>query len=162
MRARLAASDTVTLLRWGLLALAAISILGLSVELVFLKHWDNTQVVVWAGIAGLTISLALLVFGRSRRTVRAAQGLALVVGFIAVVGMAIHISENRGAGALDRQYADRWDTMTTTEQLWAAATGEVGGAPTLAPGALAQAAALLLLATIRHPALRDDSDPTAD
>jgi hypothetical protein len=38
--------------------------------------------------------------------------------------------------------------------VWAAATKTVGPAPTFAPGALAEAALLLLLATVRHPTRR--------
>lgn len=40
------------------------------------------------------------------------------------------------------------------EQLWLATTGAGGPAPVLAPGALAEIAPAILLATVRHPALR--------
>jgi hypothetical protein len=43
--------------------------------------------------------------------------------------------------------------MSALEQLFAAVTGAVGPAPTLAPGVLAEISLALFLATVRHPAL---------
>lgn len=77
----------------------------------------------------------------------------------AVVGLGFHLNENLSAGPLDRDYADRWDSMSQVEQLVAAGSGDVGPAPTLAPGALAQIGGLLLLASIGHPALKRKEAP---
>jgi hypothetical protein len=50
--------------------------------------------------------------------------------------------------------------MSDVQQLVAAVTGEVGPAPTLAPGALAQISFLLLLASVRHPVLESEQATT--
>jgi hypothetical protein len=43
--------DTATLLRRGLLLLAAVGIAGTGVELVFLRHWSSlTQLIVWPAL----------------------------------------------------------------------------------------------------------------
>ncbi len=83
-----------------------------------------------------------------------AQVLLLAACLVALVGLGFQLNENLRAGPLDRDYADRWDSMSQIERRIAAGTGDVGPAPTLAPGALAQIGGLLLLASIGHPALK--------
>jgi hypothetical protein len=73
---------------------------------------------------------------------------------VGVVGVLIHVNANLEAAPLDRKFKDGWDARPFIEQLWLAATGQVGPAPALAPGALAQTALAVLLATVRHPAGR--------
>jgi hypothetical protein len=146
--------DTATLLRRGLLGLAVLGAAGTILELVFLRHWNGaTQLIVWQGVAALLVALVLLVRSPSAGGVRAARWLALVVVVIAVVGIGLHVNENLDAGPLDRNYAATWDGLTALEQWWLAITGGVGPAPVLAPGALAEIALCLLLATLRHPGL---------
>jgi hypothetical protein len=128
----------------------------LTLELVFLQHWGDTRSIVWLGIGALVVALVLLVARPSRGRVRAARALALGAGLVAVIGLGYHAIENLDAGPLDRDYAARWETMSQVDQLFAAITGEVGPAPTLAPGALAQIAALVLLASIGQPS---DGEP---
>ena len=60
------------------------------------------------------------------------------------------IGANHSAGALDIRYADTWEQMSAVAQWWAAASGGVGPAPSLAPGVLAFTAAALLAATLHH------------
>jgi hypothetical protein len=141
----------VRILRVGILVLALFSVTGLTFELLFLRHWGETRTIVWIGVAALWLALALLVLRPSRTRVRAAQALALTAGLVALVGLGFHTKENLDAGPLDRHYADRWDSMSTGDQLFAAFTGAVGPAPTLAPGALAQVAVLILLASLGQP-----------
>lgn len=162
MQGDLRAARLVRFLRAGLLLIAAFSLLSLTLELVFLRHWGETRTIVWLGIAALASSLGLLVVRPDRTRVRVGQGLALAACFVALVGLGFHLSENLNAGPLDRNYADRWDSMSQVEQLIAAGTGDVGPAPTLAPGALAQIGALLLLASIGHPGLKRDEPPVRD
>ena len=158
MRTRTPSSslDTASLLRWGIVGVAAFTLIGLIFELVFLRHWGGTQTIVWIAIAGLVPAVVVLVFRPSRRSVQGARVLAIAVALIAIIGMGLHARENLQAGPMDRDYAATWDTMSPVEQLWTATTGAVGPAPTLAPGALAEIGLLLLLATFRHPALAVD------
>ncbi|HEY3336181.1 MAG TPA: hypothetical protein VGK16_13195 [Candidatus Limnocylindrales bacterium] len=146
--------DTPTLLRRGLLGLAALGLARTVLELAFLRHWSGaTQLLVWPGVIALAAALLALVRHPSARAVRIARAMALVVVAIAVVGVGFHVLENLDAGPLDRAYAATWDRLIGLGQLWLATTGGVGPAPVLAPGALAEIALCLLLATLRHPAL---------
>ena len=146
--------DTATLLRRGLLGLAALGIAGTTVELIFLRHWSSTtQLIVWSGVLALLAALAVLVRDPAARTVRAARILSMVVVVIAVLGVGLHVLGNLDAGPLDRKYAATWYGLGAIQQWWLAITGGVGPAPVLAPGALAEIALCVLLATLRHPAL---------
>ncbi len=146
--------DSAPLLRRGLLALAALGLAGTTVELVFLRHWSGpTQLIVWPGVIVLGIGLALMALRPSRGAVRAVQMLALMAVAVALTGMVLHVHENLDAGPLDRVFAATWDGLAALDQWWLAITGGVGPAPVLAPGALAEIALALLLATVRHPGL---------
>jgi hypothetical protein len=79
------------------------------------------------------------------RGVRILAGIGLI---ISVAGVGFHVVENLTAGPLDGVYAATWGTLPPLEQWWTAITGGVGPAPTLAPGALAEIALTLLLATL--------------
>jgi hypothetical protein len=153
MQGDLQSASLIRLLRAGILLVAAISLVGLALELVFLRHWGDTRSIVWLGMLALALSLALLVIRPNRSRVRVAQGLALAAGLVAIIGIGYHTIENLDAGPLDRDYADRWGTMSDVDQLLAATTGDVGPAPILAPGSIAEIAALLVLASIGHPSL---------
>ena len=145
--------DPGSLLRRGVLALAALGIAGTTLELVFLRHWDSaTKAVVWPAMAALALAAALIVVRPGRRTIVVARALAAGVAAIALIGIWFHVTENLTAGPLDRAYATTWDTMSGLEQLWTAVSGGVGPTPTLAPGVLAEIALALLLATVSHPA----------
>lgn len=148
------AVDTAALLRRGLLGLAALGLAGTTVELVFLGHWGSlTRLIVWPGVLALAAGLALLAVRPSPGAVRAVRVLAVVAVVVGVTGVGLHVLENLDAGPLDRAYAATWDGLSAVEQWWLATTGGVGPAPVLAPGALAEIALALGLATVRHPAL---------
>jgi hypothetical protein len=150
------------LLRRGLLALVGFSIAGTTVELVFLHHWSSAgQNVVWPAIGALAFGTLYLAVRRSRRSIAVARSIAIVVGLVALVGLAFHVNENLAAGPLDRNYAATWDTLSSFDQLWLAVTGGVGPAPTLAPGVLIQLGAGLFLASFGYRPTRvvDDASP---
>jgi hypothetical protein len=145
--------DTAAVLRRGVVLLAGLGIAGTTVELVFLRHWQTaTQLIVWPALVALGIGLTWLVGRPSPTVVRRIRLLAALIVVVSVVGVALHIVENLGAGPLDRHFAAAWDTMSPVSQWWEAITGGVGPAPVLAPGALAEISLALMLATIRHPA----------
>lgn len=149
------AADSATLLRRGVCALAALGIAGTTVELVFLRHWQTaTQLIVWPALVVLGFALVALVRRPTSQTVQAVRVLAATIAAIALLGVALHVIENLGAGPLDRNFAATWDSMSAVEQWWAAITGGVGPAPVLAPGVLAEMSLALAIATLRHPSLR--------
>ncbi|MEO8229430.1 MAG: hypothetical protein ABI628_06675 [Chloroflexota bacterium] len=151
--------DTPTLLRRGVLGLATLGIVGTGIELVFLRHWQNlTQLIAWPAILALGLALALLVRKPRPRGIQVARGIAGVVVLVAGLGIALHFYVNLNAGPLDRDYGPRWESMTSFDQWTAAITGDVGPAPMLAPGVLAEISLALLLASMRHPALRRADD----
>lgn len=149
---------TETLLRRGLVAITACTIVGLTLELIAERHWTKpTQLIGWAALALAAVGVGLL-FGRpTKGRVRLAQALALLVTLSAIIGIWQHIAANHEAGVLDYRYAQTWETMSSLARWWTAARKGVGPAPPLAPGALALVGLCTLLATLRHPALTDSS-----
>lgn len=144
--------DTPTLLRRGVLALAALGIGGTIVELVFLHHWSTaTALIVWPVMGMLALAFGLLVSRPSRRVIDAVRVLAVIAGLFGLVGVGLHVAENLNTGPLDRNFAATWDGLSTFDQWFAAITGQVGPSPVLAPGAIIEIALALLLGTIRHP-----------
>ncbi len=148
---------TPRLLRRGLLGLAALMILGIAIELYTERHWTQpVQYIAWAALALTALTIALLLGQPSARRVRIAQIVAMIVVVSAAVGVWQHVQANYDAGPLDRRYGQTWEGMSAISRWWLAARKGVGPSPPLAPGALAQAGLCVLLATVRHPALRAD------
>jgi hypothetical protein len=143
------------LLRRGVLIVAGVTCLGLLVELAVERHWTQpVQLVAWAALAATLVAAGLVWAAGSSARIRLARVLAVVVIVCAVVGMGEHIVANYDAGELDAEYGDRWSNLSAPQRWWLAISKGVGPSPPLAPGALAEAAALVLLATLRHPAAR--------
>ncbi len=145
-------SETI---RRGVIGLAALGVVGTTIELVFLRHWQGaTQLLVWPAMVGLGAALLVVVRDPSARAIRAVRAVTAIVAAVAVIGVAIHVNANLNAGPLDRHFATTWDSMSPLAQWWEAVTGGVGPAPVLAPGALAEVSLALFVATVRHPGLR--------
>lgn len=146
---------TVAILRRGLLGLAGLTIAGIALELAIERHWTKpSQLIAWAALVALAAAVGLLVRAGQSWRVRAAQALAVVVMLSALLGIWEHVEGNHNAGPLDANYAQTWDGLAPSSQWWLALSKGVGPAPSFAPGALAIAGLLVLLATARHPALR--------
>jgi hypothetical protein len=135
-------------MRIGLMALAALGLVGTTIELVFIAHWSGSQWLVWPVLLVLAMGLGILVARPGRRGLAVVRGIAVAALVFSLVGVWFHIQENLGAGPLDRHYADTWDTLAPVQQWWLAISEGVGPAPTLAPGSLAEIALALGLATI--------------
>jgi hypothetical protein len=143
-----------SILRRGLLALAALTTAGIAVELAVERHWTQPgQLIAWAALALLLLAIGLLARRHGPGQVRIARALASTVMLISLVGVWQHIAANYDAGPLDFRYADVWDNLSELTRWWLAVSKTVGAAPPLAPGALAQAAIAVLLASIAQPAL---------
>ena len=146
--------DSATILRAGLIALAALGVVGLLFELVFLRHWSTVgALVVWPALGAAGLATVVLAGHPTPRRVRLVRALALGVVVAGLVGMVLHVNENLLAGPLDRNYAATWDSLAAATQLFLAITGGVGPAPALAPGSMSELGLAIVLATLRHPAL---------
>jgi hypothetical protein len=148
------------MLRHGLVALAAITTAGIVAELAIERHWTQPiQLVAWGAAVALGVGAALLLGFPSRTRVTAVRGLAVVVLLTAVLGVWQHVYSNYDSGPLDRNYSRTWDSLPETTRWWLAISKTIGPSPPFAPGALAEASLALLLATVRHPALSQESPP---
>jgi hypothetical protein len=140
--------------RRALVVLAALTTIGTAIELLTIRHWkSNTQLIPWFALGVLAIAIVAYVVRPTPAVIRVVRVLAVLVALTALIGIYEHVNENLRAGPLDFRYTDKWPTMSTFSRWWAAANKSVGPSPTLAPAVLAQSAACLLLATLRHPAL---------
>lgn len=115
------------------------------VELAMLRHWVGVQVVPWVVLTLVGVVGVLTARGGPAL-------LARVVGLVGLLGGTFgvwrHVAANLALGPQLAEYAQTWDTMGTLERWWLAATGSVGAAPALAPGLLALAGGLLLVAVL--------------
>ena len=160
LAARLDALDTATPLRRGLVALAFLGLAGATIELLFTRHWSSIGMsVAWLEIGACLVAAVILAIGSSARAVHsrlailAARWLAVAGLALAIAGVLLHVWANLQAGPAAPTLGATWASIPPLERLWDAVTGTVGKAPSLAPGALAETSLLLLLATVRHPAL---------
>lgn len=144
------------LLRRGLLALAALATAGIAIELAVGRHWrDWVQLIPWYAVAALTAAIALAALSRDQRWAGAARWLAAAVVIASAYGIYQHVAVNLDSGALDGLHGPTWDSLSWPRQLWLAVSKTVGPTPPFAPGVLAQAALLVLLATWRRRDLAD-------
>ncbi len=141
------------LLRRGLLWIGALTTLGIAVDLAAERHWTQpSQFIAWGAVAVLGLAIGMMVRPTAAR-VRVVRFLAMAVVVAAVVGVWEHIRANYDAAPLDFRYAQSWDGLPALSRWWLAASKGVGPSPPFAPGALAQVALCVLLASVRHPAL---------
>jgi hypothetical protein len=146
------------ILRRGLLWLAAVTGAGIGVELAADRHWTQpVQLVAWAALGVIALALLLVAWRPTWWKLRLARLLVIIVMVSAIWGIWEHVYANYDAGALDFEYADVWDGLTEPTRWWLALSKTVGPSPPLAPAALAQAGLAVLLATLRHPMLREAS-----
>jgi hypothetical protein len=142
------------LVKRALAGLTLIAVLGAGFELAAERHWRNgAQLVPWLALTLLILGVVLLLIDRAYGTVRV---LAAVVMVASAFGVLAHVSANMTVGS----FSGALDGVPAIGQWWQAFTKSVGEAPPLAPGMLAQAALLLLLATYvtRRPSAGRNAD----
>jgi hypothetical protein len=140
------------LLRRGLLWLATLGTVGITLELIMERHWESgLQLIPFAALGGLAVAIALVARPRGRRSILAGRGIGAAVLVTSAIGVFIHVRANYEAAPLDFRYTDSWPTTPEPIRWLLAATDTVGPSPSLAPAALAFLALLLLIATLRHP-----------
>lgn len=138
-------TDTVSLLRRGLLALLAFGCAGLLTELLLLEHWEEWQQ--WLPLALLALTLLTIIWhwrDRRRTTLRALQVVMLLLIVSGAVGVYFHI-----AGNFD--FERELEPALTGLPFWIDVIR--GAAPMLAPGTMVQFGLLGLLYAYRHPIL---------
>ena len=152
---RSAPTEGSATLRTSLIALAAITTIGVGVELAIERHWGTNpaRYIPWLCLVALGWSAYALARRPTVRAIRAVRVIGGAVIVAAIVGVSLHINENYSAGPLDQRYESLWAGMSEPARWWSAFVKTVGPAPTFAPMALAETALLLLIATRRHPAL---------
>ena len=136
----------MSLVRQLLLMLVAVGLVGLTVELALLEHYEEwQQVLPLAALGAGAIALGALVLRPARVTVRAFQ--AVMVSFVVLGGAGIYLHYS---GNVEFEIEMAPDARGLA-LVWSALRGAT---PALAPGALAQLGLLGLIASVRHPAGR--------
>lgn len=134
-----------------LVGFAGIGVLGLAVELTMLGHWDDAeQLVAWVILVGMAVAFALAAVPGYERFRRAVGWLALACVLGSLYGVWAHVRGNYDTAPLDQVYGPKWETMSGPSRWWAAATAQVGPAPTIVPAAMAYVTAMIWLA-VRPP-----------
>jgi hypothetical protein len=138
-------SDTLALLRRGLLALLAFGFAGILVELVLLEHHEEPAQ--WVPVVLLSVSLVATAWhwwDGGRRSLRFFQAVMILLVLAGTVGVLLHLNGNI-------EFERELNPDATGLTFW----WEVlrGATPTLAPGTLVQFGLLGLLYGYRHPSL---------
>ena len=137
-------------LRQLLLLLLFIGILGLSVELLLLRHAESfSQLIPHVTLFIGLLTTAAVSFRPSPATLRAFQLGMLLFLVVGLLGVVLHLKGNVEF-ALERN-----PSLSGASLAWKALRGAT---PALAPGALAQLGLIGLLFTYRHPTLAGRND----
>ena len=132
-------------LRRLLLALLAFGLIGVTVELVLLEHYEDASMFVpFAAIAVSLAAVALHATANTAASVRVLQAAMAALIISGLAGVALHYQ-----GSLEFQLdmdpeISRWDVFWKVMHMKAP--------PTLAPGIMVQLGLLGLVSTYRHPA----------
>ena len=132
-------------LRQLVLALVLFGIIGLEIELAFLRHADSFSQ--WIPhiclLLGLVVTLAVYLSPR-KAVLRSFQAIMVLYLLVGALGVYLHYRGNVEFAV------ERDPSLSGLKLLWKALRGAT---PALAPGALAQLGLLGLLYTYGHPSL---------
>ena len=129
-----------------LLGILLLGVIGLSAELLLLKHTEDATQWIPLVLNGLTVVMsAMVVFKPSNGTIRLFQVAMLLMIISGAVGMYLHLQANM-------EFQLEMDATLTG---WALLTKSVlaKSPPALAPGAMMQLGLIGLAYTFKHPAL---------
>ncbi len=138
------ASPPVATLRRLLLALLAFGLIGVSIDLVLLEHYEES--VMFVPFAAMAVALAAVAWhatANSAATARVLQGAMAGLIVSGAAGVALHYQ-----GSLEFQL-EMDPAMTRWDLFWKVM--HMKAPPTLAPGIMVQLGLLGLVATYRHP-----------
>ncbi len=138
-------STTLRTLRWFLMAILLMGLLGTGVELLLLEHTEGFWQ--WVPLLLIVIGLIVLSWGMlypGRPNLRVLQGTMILFVLGGLVGFILHYQGNA------EFELEMYPSLKGMELFWEAIQGAT---PTLAPGTLIQLGLLGLVYTHRHPQL---------
>ena len=139
-------AGTESRLRLWLLLLAAAVFPGTIVELLLERHYDKLlQFVPFVLCVAALLTLAAVIVKATPVTIWAMRLVMVTMFPVTLLGMWEHLDGNMDFQRDIRPAAGTWEQFTYAIH---------GAAPLLAPGILALAAGVALIATYRHPALQ--------
>src|SRR4051794_5002931 len=140
------AGNTESRLRLWLMLLAAAVFPGTIVELILERHYDKLmQFVPFVLCVAAFFTLALVIVKATPLTIWAMRLVMLTMFPVTLLGMWQHLDGNMDFQRDIRPNAGTWELLSNAIH---------GAAPLLAPGILALAAGVALIATYRHPAMQ--------
>ena len=92
-RADGASLEILDKIRWALLLLTVLGLVGTAVQLALERHWAAPwQIAPWAALGGITVALIVLLYSTNSAAVKLARIIAVVVLLVALVGVWQHFS----------------------------------------------------------------------
>lgn len=138
--------DTAQVLRRIFLALAALGVVGTTVELILIGHYEGIAQWLPLILLGLTaLGLVAVTTKPTSRTLQLFRLLMVIVAGSSLAGIYFHLHGNL------EFIGETKPNLEGFALFWKAIQG---GVPLLAPGVMAQVGFLGLAATFRHPALK--------
>lgn len=137
--------DTARVLRRILLAIAAFGVVGTTLELILIGHYEELAQwppLILLGLTGLGI--LVITTKPTPRLLQIFRWLMVIVTLSSLAGVYFHLTSNM------EFRAETNPDLTGFALFWRAIQG---GIPLLAPGVMAQVGLLGLAATFRHPVL---------
>jgi len=147
-------STTLRTIRWFLMAILLMGLLGTGVELLLLEHTEGF----WQWVPLILIAIGLIVLScgllyPGRRNIRVLQGTMILFVLSGLVGLILHYQGNA------EFELEMYPSLKGLELFWEAIRGAT---PTLAPGTMIQLGLLGLVYTIRHPQLGSSKGSPSD
>ena len=140
----------LVVIRWFLLAILLMGLLGTGVELLLLEHTEGLwQLLPLLLIAGSMIVLCWGLLYPGRRSIRMLQGTMILFVLSGLVGFILHYQGNT------EFELEMYPSLKGMELFWEAISGAT---PTLAPGTMIQLGLLGLVYTHRHPQLASSKE----
>ncbi len=138
-------SNTLIVIRWFLMVILLMGLLGTGVELLLLEHTEGFWQ--WVPLFLIAIGVIVLcwaVLYPGRRNIRVLQGTMILFLLSGLVGFILHYQGNT------EFELEMYPSLKGMELFWEAIQGAT---PTLAPGTMIQLGLLGLVYTHRHPQL---------
>ena len=140
-------SGTLAMLRWMLLCVLSLGLLGLGTELLLLKHVESPTQLIAPGLIAVALAIVVWhVMERGPASVLALDCVMVLFVAAAALGMYYHYVANV-------EFQREVDpSLAGSALFWKAMAAKAP--PALAPGAMAQLGLIGLAYTFRHPARR--------
>jgi hypothetical protein len=144
-------TNTIGVIRRLLLALLAFGLVGTTVDLVLLEHYeDSWQLVPLFLLAVSLVAIVAYLATRSAGSVRLIQLMMVLLIVSGLIGFGLHYGGNLEIQMDMDPTLSRWELFKKVMHAKAP--------PALAPASMAQLGLLGLVYTYRHPALRKEKD----